>query len=197
MRLSTVLSACQLVLMTTHVLDRALLRLGVRRAAAAITALAVLLSTGWEQQVLTNCAVYPEALLAVAVSAWMCRRRPVGRALLAAAIGGLAAWGMLSAWPNASEQGMLVGLPAAVAAMTLPNAREALLCAVLAPIVCGLATAMQDWYLFDMFYLRLGSAVQLDAILFAATALLLRQGFPAARRADGMPDHPVEAQQKA
>ncbi len=197
MRLCLVLSVCQLILIGTHVTDRALERLGVRRAAAALTAVAVLLTTGWELPILTDCAVHPAALLLPALAVWLCRRRPVGSALMAAAVSGIVACWAVSTFPDALEQGMLMGLPAALAAMLFADARQGLLCAVLAPVVCGFCMAVQDWYLFDMFYLRLGSAVQLDAILFAGTALMLRLCLPPVRRTDSARGNPVEAQQKA
>ena len=178
MQLSLVLLIALFILCCTRNMDGILARFDFQTGHIAALAVLLMALSAFDFALGAGFSLHPACLLALVLSCISLRNEQEVYALpLVAFLAGLGGWLLARGFPQATELGLLVALPAAVLSRVCFKRPRVGLCMLLvAPLFYEFCVMLEDWYLFGFASMGLGDALQFDAQIAGALlygALLL------------------------
>ena len=160
------------ILCCTGAADGVCRTLRIRKGGVAALSLLCAALSAFSLTVVRGVSVQPACALLAALGLLFCLRRPeTALTVPLAFLCGIFGWLLQRTFPAFFDAALLAALPAALLGRILPiPARQGLLCTLLAPLFFGVVAAIEHWYLFDVFTIFIGDAMQLDMQMCGAFA---------------------------
>ena len=155
--------------------DRTAKRLHIQAGSVAAFCTLLLFLSAFTVSVGDKASVSPAGLMLLLVCAMLCQGGPdIVNAVLLAIPAGVSGWLLCRFYPNVYEPGAFIAIPAVLFSyFAFRRKRQALLCAVMAPVIFALCASIEDACLFGMVYISIGSKAVLDAQIAAMIGLSL------------------------
>lgn len=180
MRLSTLVLCCVMILSCTRLLDGTARRLRIRVGTLAALCPLLAAASAFSFDVLTVLRMNLAVAMLLIFCALLCKdAMAFALSQLLAACMGACGFALLRTLPNFYEPGILIALPASIAAVVLfSDRRVALLSTVSAPLYCVVCVFLEEYYLFHTLSLDFAAAEVLDAQTVGCVFLFLLWRLP-------------------
>lgn len=175
MRLSTVLLLCFILLAFCRMTGKTAERLRIKEGSIAAFSVLLLALSAFIIPIGKIVSVHPAGLMLLIVSIMLCEGVPdIILAMLLGVPTGIAAWLCYRFLPTPYEAALVIALPIVPTAyFAMRRKRQALLCVEFAPFVFSICLMAEDFLLFGMTDLAVGSALAFDVQVVNAAVLSL------------------------